>query len=334
MRVLLTGGAGFIGSHTAVALAEAGHQPLIVDDLSNARRDAIDRIRELAGTPVPALIADVRDESALSGFLTANGPVDAVIHLAGLKAVGESVAEPVRYYEVNLSTTLALLRTMSAQGIDRMVFSSSATVYGSAGAMPLTEDSETGSGITNPYGRTKHMIEKILADVCTATPSFRCAALRYFNPVGAHPSGLLGEDPLGVPNNLMPVVAKVAGGMVEAVSVFGTDYPTADGTAERDYIHVQDLARGHVHAIERLAPGFDAVNLGTGEPSSVLEVIRAYREASGAEIPYRHAGRRPGDLPVAFADVEKAARVLGWRAELTLADACRDDWNWRRSQAA
>ncbi|MBO0980966.1 UDP-glucose 4-epimerase GalE [Microbacterium sp. SD291] len=333
MRVLLTGGSGFIGSHVAVALAAAGHEPLIVDDLSNSRGGVVERIRELARMPIPALVADVRDEASVSEFLAAHGRVDAVVHLAGLKAVGESVADPVRYYDVNLSSTLAVLRLMSAHGIDAMVFSSSATVYGSAGTMPLAEDGAVGAGIANPYGRTKYMIEEILRDVCAAEPSFRCTALRYFNPVGAHPSGLLGEDPLGVPNNLMPVVAKVAGGILDSVSIFGTDYPTRDGTGERDYVHVQDLARGHVRALEELAPGFDAVNLGTGEPASVLDVIRAYGDASGREIPYRLNARRPGDLAVAFADVEKAARELGWTAELTLADACRDDWRWRQATA-
>lgn len=333
MRVLLIGGAGFIGSHVAVALAEAGHTPVIVDNMANSHAGVLDRISALAGVEVPALEADVRDEDRVMAFIEDTGPIDAVVHLAGLKSVAESVAQPELYYDVNISSTMALLRVMRRQGITRLVFSSSATVYGSNPSVPYSEDAQTGIGIANPYGRTKYMIEEILRDVCTADGSFACTALRYFNPVGAHPSGAIGEDPKGQPNNLMPIVARVARGDAESVAVFGTDYPTPDGTGLRDYIHVQDLALGHVRAAERSAEGFDVINLGTGVPVSVLDVIREYGAAAGVEIPYRVSPRRPGDVAVSYANAEKAERVLGWRAQQTLADACRDDWNWQRRSA-
>ncbi|MEJ1921953.1 UDP-glucose 4-epimerase GalE [Microbacterium sp. KHB019] len=333
MRVLLTGGAGFIGSHTALALLEAGHSPLIVDDLSNAHPDSISRIAQISGVAIPALIVDVRDEAAVSGFLQEHGPVDAVIHLAGLKAVGESVAQPERYYDVNIGSTLALLRVMKKHEIHNLVFSSSATVYGASENVPHAEDAHVGHGISNPYGKTKHMIEEILRDVSAADEQLRITALRYFNPVGAHPSGLIGEDPRGVPNNLMPIVARVASGALDSVVVFGDDYPTSDGTGVRDYIHVQDLAQGHVRAAERALPGFEAINLGTGVPASVLDVIREYGAAAGLNIPYRVAKRRPGDIAVSYADVSKARAVLDWQAKRTLADACRDDWAWQQNGA-
>lgn len=332
MRVLLTGGAGFIGSHTAVALSEAGHTPLIVDDLSNAVPDVVDRIGKITGTTPPALFADVRDEAALDAFIKANGPVDAVIHLAGLKAVGESVAQPARYYDVNIGSTLALLRVMARNDITNLVFSSSATVYGSNDDVPFTEETPTGTGITNPYGQTKFMIEQILRDVAVANPELRVTSLRYFNPVGAHPSAMIGEDPLGMPNNLMPVVARAAAGILPEVVVFGTDYQTPDGTGLRDYIHVLDLADGHVAASERAQAGFTVYNLGTGVPSSVRDVIAEYSRACGHEVPAREEARRPGDVATSFADPTKAERELGWKATRTLADACRDNWAWQSGE--
>lgn len=330
MKVLLTGGSGFIGSHTAIALAEAGHSPLIVDDLSNSHRTALDRVAELCKVQVPALVSDARDEAALSTFIEEHGPVDAVIHLAGLKAVAESVAQPEKYYSVNIGTTLALLRVMERHNIKNLVFSSSATVYGASDAVPHTEDGEVGRGIANPYGKTKYVIEEILRDACAADLDLAVTALRYFNPVGAHPSGLIGEDPRGTPNNLLPIVARAARGELDVVTVFGNDYPTPDGTGVRDYIHVQDLALGHVRTAERVSRGFDIINLGTGVPASVLDVIHAYEAASGVEIAYRLENRRPGDVAVSYADVNKARHVLGWEASLTLADACKDDWGWQQ----
>lgn len=334
VRVLLVGGAGFIGSHTAIALAKAGHFPLIVDDLSNSHLGVLERIASLAKFDVPYLIGDIRDEMAVSSFIDQHGPVDAVIHLAGLKAVGESVAHPTRYYDVNIGSTLALLRVMDQHGITNLVFSSSATVYGNSEAVPLVETAQVGVGLSNPYGKTKYMIEEILRDVCAANPKLRVTALRYFNPVGAHPSGLIGENPRGIPNNLMPVVARAARGELDMVAVFGADYETVDGTGIRDYIHVQDLARGHVLASERSMAGFDAINLGTGVPASVLEVIRAYGTEAGVCIPYSLEPRRPGDVAVSYADVTKAAELLGWRAEFGLVDACRDDWAWQQRAAS
>ncbi|MEW1961053.1 UDP-glucose 4-epimerase GalE [Microbacterium sp. NPDC077644] len=333
MRVLLTGGLGYIGSHTAIALSAAGHHVLIVDDLSNSHREVIDRIEALSGCTMPLLVADVRDEVALLGFLHDHGEVDVAIHFAGLKAVAESVANPERYYDVNIGTTLALLRAMEAHGIADLVFSSSATVYGSSKSVPHTEASSVGTGIANPYGKTKHMIEEILRDACAANPDLRTTALRYFNPVGAHPSGMIGENPRGFPNNLMPIVAGVATGERDEVTVFGHDYSTPDGSGVRDYIHVQDLARGHVLAAEYKSKGFEAINLGSGVPSSVLDLIRAYQEVSGRNIPYSLASRRPGDVAVSYADVVKAERVLGWKAEHTLLEACRDDWAWQQATA-
>lgn len=277
------------------------------------------------------LVSDVRDEAALSAFIEACGPVDVVIHLAGLKAVAESVAQPERYYDVNIGSTLSLLRVMKRHGIKNLVFSSSATVYGSNDAVPHAEDGEVGRGIANPYGKTKYVIEEILRDACAADDDLCVTALRYFNPVGAHASGLIGEDPRGIPNNLLPIVARAARGEIEAVAVFGNDYPTRDGTGVRDYIHVQDLALGHVRTAEREQRGFDVINLGTGTPASVLDVIHAYGAASGVDITYRVEGRRPGDVAVSYADADKALRTLGWEATRTLADACRDDWAWQQA---
>jgi UDP-glucose 4-epimerase len=329
MRVLLTGGAGYIGAHTAVALIEAGHDVIIVDDLSGTSDEAVARIETIAGVTVPLLVADVRDEAAVAAFVAEHAPVDAVIHLAGLKAVGESMAEPVRYYDVNLGTTIALLKVMAAAGIRSLVFSSSATVYGTPEQLPLTEESPTGIDLANPYGKTKRIIEEILADAAAADPGLAVVSLRYFNPVGAHTSGLIGEDPNGIPNNLMPFVSRVAIGSLEKVAVFGDDYDTPDGTGLRDYIHVSDLAAGHVAALEHAVSGYAVYNLGTGEPVSVLDLIAAFERASGRSIPRTIVARRPGDVAATYADPAKAKRELGWTASLSIDDACRDYWNWQ-----
>ncbi|WP_137843251.1 UDP-glucose 4-epimerase GalE [Microbacterium sp. 2FI] len=329
MRVLLTGGAGYIGAHTAVALIEAGHDVIIVDDLSGTSAEAVARIETITGAAVPLLVADVRDEAAVAGFVAEHAPVDAVIHLAGLKAVGESMAEPVRYYDVNLGTTIALLKVMDTAGIRSLVFSSSATVYGTPEQLPLTEESPTGIDLANPYGKTKRIIEEILSDAAAADPGLAVVSLRYFNPVGAHTSGLIGEDPNGIPNNLMPFVSRVAIGSLEQVAVFGDDYDTPDGTGLRDYIHVSDLAAGHVAALEHAASGYAVYNLGTGEPVSVLDLIAAFERASGRSIPQVIVARRPGDVAASYADPAKAQRELGWTADLSIDDACRDYWNWQ-----
>lgn len=329
MRVLLAGGAGYIGAHTAVALVEAGHDVLVVDDLSNSSAEAVARVEQITGAAVPLLSADARDVDALTAFVREHAPVDAVIHLAGLKAVGESVAEPVRYYDVNVGSSLAILKVMAAEEIPTIVFSSSATVYGEPESLPLSEESPTGIDLANPYGKTKRIIEEILKDAAAADPRLRAVSLRYFNPVGAHPSGLIGEDPTGIPNNLMPYVARVAVGTLDRVGVFGDDYDTPDGTGQRDYIHVVDLAAGHVAALERAREGYEVYNLGTGTPVSVLELIAAFERASGKQIPREILPRRAGDVAASYCDPSKAQRDLGWSATLTIDDACRDSWNWQ-----
>lgn len=329
MRVLLAGGAGYIGAHTAVALIEAGHEVIAVDDLSNSSAEALARVERLTGTGVPLLVADVRDQAAVRGFVRTHAPVDAVIHFAGLKSVGESVADPLRYYDVNLGSAVALLKVMAAEKIHTIVFSSSATVYGDPQTLPLVEDAPTPWDGVNPYGKTKRIIEELLRDVAASDRSLRAVALRYFNPVGAHPSGLIGEHPLGTPSNLMPFIAQVAVGRLPRVGIFGSDYPTPDGTGQRDYIHVLDLAAGHVAALEHAAAGYEVFNLGTGTPVSVLELLDAYERAAGLEIPREFLPRRPGDAAVSYCDPGKAARVLGWRATRSIDDACRDSWNWQ-----
>ncbi|MEZ5143618.1 MAG: UDP-glucose 4-epimerase GalE [Acidimicrobiales bacterium] len=326
--VLLTGGAGYIGSHTAVVLLEAGYRLVVVDDLSNSSEVALDRVRELAPGELAFHRLDLRDEDALDAVV-ASSPVDAVVHFAGLKAVGESVAEPVRYYDVNIGGTVSLLRVLGRHGVKRLVFSSSATVYGAPDSVPLREDARLST--TNPYGETKLAIEQLLRDVAVADPAWRIALLRYFNPVGAHPSGRIGEDPRGTPNNLMPFVMQVAVGRRPELVVFGGDYPTPDGTCIRDYIHVMDLAEGHRAALEHLdgLGGCRAVNLGTGAGSSVLEVVAAASAAVGHPVPYRIGPRRPGDAPATFADPSLAAELFGWQATRTLADMCADSWRWQ-----
>lgn len=335
MRVLLTGGAGYIGSHTAVVLLEHGHDVIVVDDFSNSSPEAVRRVEQLAGRRVPVIRVDLADRR-LTRVALAGVEYDAVIHLAGLKAVGESVEQPTRYYRVNLDSTLNLLDDMHEKGIDRLVFSSSATVYGTPQSLPLDEQHQTAVGLTNPYGWSKAMNEQIIADAHTAHPELRAVLLRYFNPVGAHPSGRIGEDPADIPNNLMPFISQVAVGARERLSVFGDQYPTVDGTGVRDYIHVMDLAEGHVASLEYLdrteADGAGAVtafNLGSGVGSSVLEVVRAFEEATGATVPYEIVEARAGDVAEVVANPAKANDVLDWRTTRTLADACRDSWAWQ-----
>jgi len=328
--ILVTGGAGYIGSHTCVALMEAGYDVVVVDDLSNGSEHAVSEAAAIAGRSIVFHRIDVADPVALGSVFAAQ-PIDGVIHFAGLKAVGESVAEPLRYFRVNLGTTLTLAETMASHGVKRLVFSSSATVYSPDAQVPLHEDGAAGP--TNPYGETKFMIERMLTAAGRADADLAVALLRYFNPVGAHDSGRIGEDPAGIPNNLMPFVMQVAVGKLAELSVFGDDYDTPDGTCIRDYIHVVDLARGHVAALRRLAeePGVHTWNLGTGRGTSVFEMIAAVERAVGHPIPRRVVGRRPGDQPVSFADVSKAERELGWRAERTIDNMCVDHWEWQRT---
>lgn len=327
MNILVTGGAGYIGSHTVVELQQAGHEVVVVDNLSNSSRESLNRVEKITGKPVEFHEFDVCDRPRLAELFSSH-TFDAVIHFAGLKAVGESVAKPLSYYRNNIDSTLSLLEAMAASGVHKLVFSSSATVYGSA-PIPYTEDSPTGVGVTNPYGQTKYMIEQILRDVAAAAPSSEFTILRYFNPVGAHPSGLIGEHPDGTPNNLMPYITQVATGKREKLSIFGDDYPTVDGTGVRDYIHVVDLARGHVAALEHSHAVFTAYNLGTGKGVSVLELVHAFEDVSGQKIPYEIAPRRAGDLAEYYANVQKAADQLDWRAEKTIDEACADSWRWQ-----
>lgn len=327
MRVLVTGGAGFIGSHTAVALIEAGHEPILVDNLSNAHRSVIARIEEITGARPEFFEEDVRDVRAMEKI--ASSDIDACMHFAAYKAVGESVERPLVYYDNNVTGTINLARALEQAGVERFVFSSSATVYGQPNVLPMVETMPIGVA-TNPYGQTKIIMERVLADHQKAKPEWSVTLLRYFNPVGAHPSGLLGEDPRGIPNNLMPYIAKVASGQLARLPVYGTDYDTPDGTGVRDYIHVVDLAEGHVKALERMgdAPGVHVFNLGTGRGHSVLEVIAAYEHASGKPIPYEPLDRRPGDIAASWADVSKAETELGWEATRDLHDMCEDSWRW------
>ena len=326
--LLVTGGAGYIGSHTCVELLQAGYGVVVADNLCNSRREVFGRIERIAGRAVTFHECDVRDAAALRGIFGEHA-IDAVLHFAGLKAVGESVDRPIEYYDNNVGGTLALCRAMAEAGVRKLVFSSSATVYGDPDAVPVREDHPLRP--TNPYGHSKAMIETILQDLFRSDPAWKIALLRYFNPVGAHESGLIGEDPGGVPNNLLPFIAQVAVGRREALNVYGNDYPTPDGTGVRDYIHVVDLARGHLAALEKLATTSEvlSVNLGTGRGYSVLEMVEAFRRASGRDIPYRIVARRPGDVAACYADPALAARLLGWRAERGLERICRDAWRWQ-----
>ena len=331
--VLVTGGAGFIGSHTVVELLQDGYKVVIVDDLSNASEKVIDRIRQIVGPQAAGRLgfyrAGVADRNAMEAVFD-DQRIDRVIHFAGFKAVGESVSKPIEYYTNNLGNTLNLLDVMREHDCKDIIFSSSATVYGDPDSLPLTEQSPK-KNATNPYGWTKWMIEQVLTDVHTADPSWNVVLLRYFNPIGAHPSGLIGEDPAGIPNNLVPYVAQVAVGKREAVHVFGDDYDTPDGTGVRDYIHVCDLATGHAAALKWMngREGVEIFNLGTGKGSSVLDVIKAFSSACGKKIPYVIDPRRPGDVTANYADCSKAEREMGWKAQYDLADMCRDSWNWQ-----
>ena len=332
--ILLTGGAGFIGSHIAVELLQGGYDVVIADDLSNSRADVIDRIEKITGRRPAFYRIDAADGTELSRVFDEQ-LIDAAVHLAGFKAVGESVQKPIAYYRNNLDTTLTLLETMRSHGVRRLVFSSSATVYGADNPVPYTEDMPAGR-CTNPYGWTKWMIEQILADAAKADAALSVVCLRYFNPVGAHESGLIGERPNGVPNNLMPYITQTAAGIRKELSIFGDDYETPDGTGVRDYIHITDLARGHIAAIgytEKHA-GWEAINLGTGHGTSVLELVETFERVNGVPVPHRIAPRRTGDLASCYAGTEKARRLLGWQAEKGLEDICRDAWRWQRACGA
>lgn len=333
MNILLTGGAGYIGTHTAIELIAAGHSVVIVDNLSNSSQEAIRRVENIVGQSIPFYQADVRDAAALDKIF-ADHTLDGVIHFAGLKSVGESVQKPLEYYSNNIDSTLVLLDAMRKQSVRRLVFSSSATVYGTPETLPLTEASRVGVGITNPYGWTKYMNEVILTDLATADSTYEITLLRYFNPVGAHESGLIGEDPQGIPNNLLPYVSQTAVGKREFVSVFGDDYDTPDGTGVRDYIHVVDLARGHVAAIGHSKPGVSVYNLGTGTGTSVLELITAFSKACGHDVPYKIVERRSGDVASCYASSAKAEAKLGWKAEKSIQQACADSWRWQSQNPA
>lgn len=327
--ILITGGTGYIGSHTAIELMAAGHDVFIIDNLCNSKLSVLDRIERIAGRRPAFAQADLRDRPALRKLFSAHR-VDAVIHFAGLKAVGESVVKPFPYYDNNVGGSVALFECMAEAGVKTIVFSSSATVYGEPASVPIREDFPLSA--SNPYGRTKLMIEEILRDAATADPLWRIALLRYFNPVGAHASGLIGEDPRGTPNNLMPYIAQVAVGRLKELPVYGNDYPTPDGTGVRDYIHVVDLARGHCAAIDALRerPGVQTVNLGTGRGYSVLEMVRAFAAASGKPVPYRIVARRPGDIAQCYADPTLARDALGWQAQLGIDAMCSDAWRWQQ----
>ena len=329
MAILITGGVGYIGSHTALELLKEGYEVVIYDNLCNSSRESIRRVEELTGKTIRFYEGDVLDAASLEKLFAAE-EVEAVIHCAALKAVGESVQKPLVYYQNNITGTLTLLGVMEKMGVKNIVFSSSATVYGSPEVMPITEDCPKGQ-CTNPYGWTKSMMEQIMTDLQKAHPEWNVILLRYFNPVGAHESGRIGEDPKGIPNNLMPYISQVAVGKLEKLGVFGNDYHTPDGTGVRDYIHVVDLADGHVKAIKYIFtnPGLDIINLGTGTGYSVLDMVKAFSKACGKEIPYEIKPRRAGDIDMCYADPTKAARVLGWKAKRGLDEMCRDTWRWQ-----
>jgi UDP-glucose 4-epimerase len=330
MKILLTGGAGFIGSHTCVELIEAGYDVVIADDLSNSKPLVLERLKELTGKAVKFYQLDIADKEKMDEMFATEG-FDAVIHFAGYKAVGESVAKPVMYYRNNIGTTLTLLETMAKYNVNNIVFSSSATVYGVPETVPLVEGMKT--GCTNPYGWTKLMIEQILTDATVADKNLSVVLLRYFNPIGAHESGRIGEDPTGIPNNLLPYITQVAIGKLPQLGVFGDDYPTHDGTGVRDYIHVVDLAKGHVKAIEYASKnkGTEIFNLGTGTGYSVLDMVNSFVSVNNVAVPYVITERRPGDIGTCYADPAKSAEKLGWKAEKNLDDMCRDSWNWQKS---
>lgn len=329
MHIIVTGGAGYIGSHTCLELLEAGYRVTIIDNLCNASRESIRRVEKLTGKTITFFQTDLLDEKGMDEVFRESADADAVIHFAGLKAVGESVDKPLLYYQNNITGTLNLCRVMQASGIKNIVFSSSATVYGDPASVPIVEDFPL--SCTNPYGRTKLMIEEILRDLAVADPEWNIALLRYFNPVGAHKSGQIGEDPNGIPNNLMPYISQVAVGKLNELSVFGNDYQTPDGTGVRDYIHVVDLATGHLRALEKLSgkPGVVTYNLGTGQGYSVLDMVKAFEHASGKKIPYKIAPRRAGDIAQCYADPSLALAQLGWKAERGINEMCEDTWRWQ-----
>ncbi len=333
MNILVTGGAGYIGSHTCVELIGAGHGVAVLDNLSNSKEESLARVRKITGVDFPFYQADLLDRTGLARIFDER-PIDAVVHFAGLKAVGESVSQPLRYYHNNVTGTLNLCRAMGDHGVKNLVFSSSATVYGEPSRVPISEDFPLQA--TNPYGRSKLMIEEILKDLHGSDPGWNIALLRYFNPVGAHASGLIGEDPNDIPNNLMPFVSQVAIGKLPVLSVFGDDYPTHDGTGVRDYIHVVDLAAGHLHALEKLAsnPGVVAYNLGTGRGYSVLDMVKAFEKASGRKVAYKIVPRRAGDIASCYADPSKAHGELGWKASRGIDEMCEDTWRWQSMNPA
>ncbi len=330
MTILVTGGTGYIGSHTIIELMNAGRSVVVVDNLANSSAKVLKRIEQITGVSVPFFCADIRDRAVLDAVLDAH-PVDCCIHFAGLKAVGESVEKPWEYYENNVGGTLTLIDALRAHGCKNIIFSSSATVYGDPAEVPITEDSPKGV-CTNPYGWTKWMIEQILTDMHVADPAWNVVLLRYFNPIGAHPSGLIGEDPSGIPNNLMPYITQVAVGKLEKLHVFGNDYDTPDGTGVRDYIHVVDLAKGHLAALQAIERncGVEVYNLGTGKGYSVLEIVSAFERVNGVKIPYVIDPRRPGDIAAVYSDPAKAERELGWKAAFGIEEMCRDSWNWQK----
>ena len=329
MSILVTGGAGYIGSHTCLELLKAGYEVVVADNLCNSSEEAVRRVEKIAGKPVKFYQADILDREALNKIFDTE-EIDSVIHFAGLEAVGESVAKPLEYYHNNITGTLILCDVMRNHGVKNIVFSSSATVYGDPAFVPITEDCPKGQ-ITNPYGQTKSMLEQILTDFHVADPEWNVVLLRYFNPIGAHESGLIGEDPKGIPNNLVPYIAQVAVGKLQCLGVFGNDYPTHDGTGVRDYIHVVDLAVGHVKALKKIEEkaGVCIYNLGTGKGYSVLDVVKAYEKACGREIKYEIKPRRPGDIATCYADASKAREELGWEAERGIEEMCADSWRWQ-----
>lgn len=331
MNILVTGGAGYIGSHTIIELFKAGHEVVVIDNLVNSSSKSLERVETITGKKVPFFRVDIRDRAGLDKVLKEN-KVDACIHFAGLKAVGESVSKPFEYYENNISGTLVLIDALRSNGCKNIIFSSSATVYGNPQIIPITEECPKGK-CTNPYGQTKSMLEEIFIDIQKADPEWNVVLLRYFNPIGAHKSGMIGEDPNGIPNNLMPYITQVAVGKRAELGVFGDDYDTPDGTGVRDYIHVVDLANGHVKALEAIARncGLAIYNLGTGHGYSVLDVVKAFESANGVKVPYSIKPRRPGDIATCYSDPAKAERELGWKAQFGIEDMCRDSWNWQKN---
>ena len=328
MKIFVTGGAGYIGSHTVIELINNGHSVVVADNLSNSSQESIRRVEKIVGQTVPFYKVDVCNTTELNKIFSEYS-FDAAIHFAGLKAVGESAQIPLDYYDSNINSSISLLRTMHKHGVKKLVFSSSATVYGEPGTPKYSETLPVGQNISNPYGQTKYMIEQIIKDFCSANPSFEATLLRYFNPIGAHESGQIGEDPQGIPNNLMPFISQVASGQREKLSIFGNNYPTSDGTCKRDYIHVVDLAKGHVAALERLRQGVIAYNLGSGTPTSVLELVNTFIKVTGQNIPFDFAPRRKGDLPEFYADPSKAKTELNWSTKKTIEQMCADTWKWQ-----